>query len=530
MVTPSGGVKDTAPPKVLESFPKNDAVNFQGNKIVVHFDEFFVLTNPAKEVFITPSLPHLPKVQVKKKELVITFNDSLAANTTYTIHFGDAIADLNEGNKLRDFQFVFSTGSFIDSMRIQGTVSDAFTATSRKDILVMLYNSFDDSVVAKQKPVYYARTDANGNFSINHIRQANYKLFALNDKDGNMLYNLPDEEIAFSDSIISVQDSVSFFALKLFKPVAEKQKLLSATCISPGKVQLAFAKPLTNFSAKVEGDSVQPVFYNSKHDTAFYFSTQLKVDSLKMFWNDSNWKDTITVTMKNVSKDTSLLKKAEQLNYTCNLSSEKGEKILPFGKPIVFIFEQPIESFMGAYVLFSDTNIFSGKEMPLEVFKDSITQKTKAVFNTKDLLPEHHYSILLHPHIFRNYFDVDNVMSFYEFTTGKKETTGNLNLKITIADSSANYLFRFFLKDGTMEQEQYLNSGTNYFKFENMEPGNYRAIIINDANYNKQWDSGNYWQHKQPEKIVLQKNDIVVRSDWDMDLELVVGGKGLKKK
>ncbi len=200
--TLTGGDKDKVPPVLVKSLPVEKSLNFSGTEIILGFDEFVQLNNINSLFFSSPPLIEKPEFKLKRKNLVIELNEKLFDTTTYTFWFGDAIQDFHEGNPLKNFKFVFSTGNFIDTFEISGKVIDAYTLKNEPDIFVMLYRSYSDSVPLKEKPYYAVKTDTAGNFTIDFIKPGKYKIFALKDNDADFLFNLPNEKIAFLDSFI----------------------------------------------------------------------------------------------------------------------------------------------------------------------------------------------------------------------------------------------------------------------------------------------------------------------------------------
>lgn len=193
-VAPTGGPKDVTPPKVLGSYPLNKSTNFKESKVRILFDEYVVLDNPAQQVVISPPMVPFPSFKIKGKELVIEFEDSLRSNTTYTINITAAVKDLTESNVLPDFQYVFSTGDYLDSFIVTGRVVEAEKGELIEGVLVMLYNVLEDSVVYKEKPYYFGRTNKDGSFLIENIKGGQYKVFAVKDENFNLKYDLPNEK------------------------------------------------------------------------------------------------------------------------------------------------------------------------------------------------------------------------------------------------------------------------------------------------------------------------------------------------
>ncbi len=209
-VTPSGGPKDTEPPKFVKSEPPIFSRNFDAEKIKITFNEFIQLKDINNQVIISPPMTIMPEFKLKGKSLVIDIQDELKGNTTYNIFFGSAIVDLTENNPLENFQFIFSTGDVIDSLSIDGQVYNAFDLTPVKNVNIMLYTNNNDTIVFDSlpyfvRPYYMTKTDESGNFSLKNLADQPYKIFALSDMNGNMIYDQPSELIGFiNDTIVPI--------------------------------------------------------------------------------------------------------------------------------------------------------------------------------------------------------------------------------------------------------------------------------------------------------------------------------------
>ena len=200
---PSGGAKDTIPPYIVDIRPYPGATNFtrEKAKIVFSFNEYVSIKNP-KSIYLSPPQAKPPKSKIKGKSLVITFEDALEENTTYTLNLGDAIVDNNESNFFPGFTYVFSTGEKIDSMFVTGTVQDCNTLLPMKGVTVMIYKDHSDSAVFLSRPYAAAKTDDWGYFVIPFIQDTLYRIYAVADADGNNIYDPDQDRIGFIDSLI----------------------------------------------------------------------------------------------------------------------------------------------------------------------------------------------------------------------------------------------------------------------------------------------------------------------------------------
>jgi len=198
--SPTGGPKDITPPKIVESKPGNYSTNFSSKRIEITFDEFVQLKNIYNELIISPPLKERPENKLKGKSLVVDLNNELKENTTYTLNFGNAIADNNEGNVLANFEFVISTGDYVDSLSVTGKLVNAFNLKPEKDpVFIMLHENLKDSAPYFEIPSYIGKTNKDGAFAINNIKADTFRIFALKDANLNLLFDA-NEKIAFVDS------------------------------------------------------------------------------------------------------------------------------------------------------------------------------------------------------------------------------------------------------------------------------------------------------------------------------------------
>jgi len=157
---PTGGPRDSLPPELVNALPKLMTTNFKGNKIILNFNEYIDVQDVSTNLLVSPFPKTNPTVDYKLKTVTVKLKDSLIDNTTYTINFGNAIKDNNEGNPFRNFTYVFSTGKTIDSLQISGNVIIAQTGKADSTIIALLYRNADDSAVQKIKPNYIAKLDS----------------------------------------------------------------------------------------------------------------------------------------------------------------------------------------------------------------------------------------------------------------------------------------------------------------------------------------------------------------------------------
>ena len=203
MQPPLGGPRDSLPPQVLREQPENLTRNFRGKNITLQFNEYVQVENAFENVIVNPTQESSPNITSRLTTVNIRLRDTLEPNTTYTIQFGNAIKDVNEGNPLKNYSYVFSTGNTIDSLTLTGNVTIAQTGKIDSTLIVMLHRNLADSAVAKQRPRFYTKLDKNGNFRFDNLPPGKFRIYALKD-EGFKRYTDGKTVFAFADSAVTL--------------------------------------------------------------------------------------------------------------------------------------------------------------------------------------------------------------------------------------------------------------------------------------------------------------------------------------
>lgn len=251
MMAPSGGLKDTLPPVLLKAAPEDSSLNFSGKKIELHFDEYVDLENYYQTLIISPVPREMPTVTRKLKTITINLKDSLEPNTTYTFDLSKTVKDLNEGNKMEGYVYLFSTGNYIDSLELTGRVIIAETGLPDSTLTVMLHTNGVDSSVIKNKPRYITRTDRNGYFRFRHLPKGNYWPYAIKDEGGQYKYMDTRQLFAFTDTSIQVtgatEDSLTLYAFSI-----PEQKEAAKTAAPPPRTGRGAAENRLKFTTSAD--------------------------------------------------------------------------------------------------------------------------------------------------------------------------------------------------------------------------------------------------------------------------------------
>lgn len=317
-VPPTGGPRDSIPPKLVAALPEYGAKNFKGNKITLVFDEYITLENPYEKLTYSPTPKINPNAEGKLKTITVKLKDTLEENTTYSIDFGEAIKDINENNILKNFSYTFSTGAYIDSAYLTGKVIIAETGKVDSTMIAVLHQQMDDSAVAKQKPRYYTRLKGDGSFIFRNLRPGQYNVFAIKDADGGKKYDQSSELIAFLNSPINIGTDTS----TLLYAFEEEQEVKPATksTAKPAATNKKGEDKRLKFSNNLEGgrqDLLSTLILTTEHPMK-------ELDSSKIRFTDKDFKAITGFTLNKDSTGKQLIIKYPWTENTAyNLILEK---------------------------------------------------------------------------------------------------------------------------------------------------------------------------------------------------------------
>ena len=288
IVPPSGGPKDTIPPKLVNAVPRNGILKFSGKLITFTFDEYVEIKDKEKNLVINPNPKNTPTIDYKLKVVTVRLRDTLQPNTTYTINFGNAIRDVNEGNILRNFSYVFSTGSYLDSLEFSGRVLMAVSGKPDSTLIVILHRNLDDSAVAKERPRYVTTIDSLGNFTFRHLAPGTYKVYALRDEGGGKQYTSKSQVFGFLDSAVVVQPITQPVVIFAYAEENEKKPTTKKTAT----VSTDNKKPSDKDKRLVVTTNLAGGVFDVLDTFEINFGTPLKTfDSAKFRFTDEHFND-----------------------------------------------------------------------------------------------------------------------------------------------------------------------------------------------------------------------------------------------
>jgi hypothetical protein len=234
IIPPQGGPRDSLPPVLLKATPGDSTRNFTGNKITFTFDEFIELQDIQGNINVSPSPKINPAVDYKLNTITVKLKDSLESNTTYSINFGNAIKDFNEGNPAKGLTYTFSTGKYIDSLELSGKVILAENGKTDTTLIIMLHTNPDDSAVVKERPRYIVKQDGNGNFIFKNLPPKTFYLYALKDEGGTRRYLESKQLFAFADKPVVIDGKTEPVTLYAYAVKQTTQQLLSLPNLNIG--------------------------------------------------------------------------------------------------------------------------------------------------------------------------------------------------------------------------------------------------------------------------------------------------------
>ncbi|MFK8297765.1 Ig-like domain-containing protein [Capnocytophaga cynodegmi] len=507
--SPTGGPKDEKPPVLLFAEPKSGVTQFNRNRIRLIFDEFVVIKDLRKQLIISPPMENFPIISPMSasKKLDISILDTLKPNTTYVFNFGSSIQDYNEGNPYSDFKYVFSTGNFVDSLKIKGKIKDAYKPKPDNFVTIMLYEyneNYKDSLVYKDKPTYVTNTlDSLETFELNYLRKGKYILVALKDKNSNYRFDQKEDKIAFWNEPISVEDNDTLpsYELTLFKEILN-YKPARPTQVSENRISFGFEGSTDSVQIKpissVKGDFKYIISKEPKKDTLNFWFSPKQSDSLLFVVQKSQKIDTFKVRLKNMKPDSLLIS-----------NSFSGE--LPMGKNFAWKSNIPILKVDTTKIKVFDKDSL---QLPFKTKLDKDKLEYSLLFDKKYNTS---YRIEALPEAITDFFGNTNDTLRVNLKTKKLEDYSILKLTIKKELQFPVILQLTNEKGDKTESELYFETAQKEYVFENINPGKYKIRIIEDKNKNKIWDTGNFLKRIQPERILYYPNLVELRANWEVE-------------
>ncbi|KAA6322481.1 hypothetical protein EZS27_027980 [termite gut metagenome] len=559
---PEGGPVDETPPLFTGSTPAANSIENTRKKIILEFNEFIKLENVNEKVVISPPQIQQPEIKPNGKRITVNILDTLKKNTTYTIDFADAISDNNEGNPLGHFTFAFSTGNTIDTMAVSGTVLNASDLEPVKGMLVGLHANLADSVFTSLPFERVSRTDSRGRFTVKGIAPGTYRLYGLKDADQNYAFTQKSEAIAFHDSLIVPRfeermrqdtmwkDSLTIdtiierkythflpdqLLLRSFTEDYYSQYLIKSERLIPHKFSLYFAEkadtlPLIkgiNFDEKdafmveksLNNDTIHYWIKDSltyRRDTLMLAVSYLYTDTLDKLTPRT---DTLKLAIRKTERNNTSLSRKKKDNKEetpplptvfLNMNAQVPSPMDVYNY-ITLLFDEPLDSCNVSAMRIRHKVDTLWENVPLKFERDSIGLRKYYVYC--DWVPKEEYEFETDSLAFTAIYGLHTNKMKKSFKVRSLDDYGAIYFNVTGANMPA-FVELLDKRDKVIQKVPVID---NKADFNYLNPGTYCARLIEDANGNGVWDTGNYAEKRHPEKVYYYPQMLELKSLWELE-------------
>ena len=577
MGQPDGGWYDDTPPRVVHTDPADKGTGVKSKKVTITFDEFIKLEDATSKVVISPPQIEPADIKASGKKIVVELKDSLMDNTTYTIDFSDAISDNNEGNPMGNYTYSFSTGERIDTFEVSGNVLDATNLEPIKGILVGLYDDLSDTVFARKPFIRVSRTDSRGRFVIRGIAPGTYRVYALQDADGNYIYSQKSEMLAFShetfnpyakpdirqdtvwrdtlriDSIIRTPYTHFYpddIVLRAFTALQTDRYLVKSERAEPNKL---------NFYFSYGNDSLPQLRgLNFNSDSAFVVDSNLKNDTITYWIKDTTLINTDSLTLEarylitdstgTLVMQTDTLEMIPKMSYERRMKQEEKEnekwlkeqeKKKKKGEAYDSIMPlKPLEpQISGGGTITPEQNIFFTMPTPLQKCDtsaihlyskiDTLWYKSRFEWlpvpgNIKkfelraEWRPDIEYSLEVDSAAFVDIYGLVSKSIKQGIKVSSNDEFGSLIVNVSGQRDSVTVIVQLLGSNDNVQKEAKVVDGAAEFFY--LKAGKYYLKAFVDNNDNGLWDTGDYYADLQPEDVYYYPKEVECKEKWDITI------------
>jgi uncharacterized protein (DUF2141 family) len=497
----TGGPQDTAPPVLLEAEPPQLSTRFTGRRIVLHFDERVKVVDAVRQLLISPPLASAPELHVQGgNAVVIELKEALAPATTYSFNLGDAVVDLTEGNPATGLTYVMSTGDQLDSGAVAGRVMHAASGKPAAGVQVLLHAAEDTAGIRQGRPLYAARTDGEGRFTARHLRNGAYTVHALVDRNGNLRYDLPLEEVAFFDGPVEVPGSKEP-TLWLFQETPAAQQVMDQR-VGPDRdwrfvMARAAGEPRLRDIDRTGGDLSWAWEFNPTRDSLRAWpddTTALEGRRFELLENGTVL-DTFTYRVR------------EPMPFVL------GARLVWPGNVLRLEAERPLAG--------TDTSRMAvqvgDRQVPVVVVPDTACVRC-ALVNLEDPSGKE-VRIVLYPKALKDiYGSANDTLSLRTAKPGPDQL-GILQLHVVVDSNGIAGPWALMLLDGQERPVRTvtLNDLSQPVVLADLTPGTYGVKLVEDLNGNGKPDPGRLRGGVRPERAWRMGNTLLVRAGWEVE-------------
>jgi hypothetical protein len=467
ITAPTGGKKDTIPPKMVSIDPADSLLNTRVKRIEIHFDEYITVSDVSKEVELSPILAVQPVVTSNNKHVIVKIVDSLLEdNTTYRLSFGKAIKDLHENNPFvgpgkNGYTYTFSTGPYFDSLELKGKVINAATGfPDTGGVYVVLYAAKEkDSAVVKHKPKYVTKANAKGEYVFKGLPGRTFSIYAIKDVNNNLIYDGPlaGEMIAFYDRTVTPGDtSLKPVQLRLFSEVVD--------------------------TANKNTDSLKKVADSIAKDSGFKRKNK----------DNANTSYSVNLDTTNVNKRTFDITKPINLAFNKTTQVNKDKITLAYDSSGVSVAAgvSIIEDSVRPLIY----HIYPGSPGDMQWQEDKV------------------YTLRLAKGFAKDTAGKDLMPSRYTFRSQEDDDYGKIQMHLPTKYFDTHFVLMVTTDKDTVYQKSVLDTIVNLVR---LKPGKYKFRIIVDKNGNGKWDTGDLFAKQQPEEVIPYSEELKLRPGFE---------------
>lgn len=510
----SGGDRDLDPPVLLFADPPHLSTDQQVDRIRLTFDERIRLDNVRDNLLISPPIDPRPVVRiVGPRTIQISIDAPLQPNTTYSFVIGDAVKDLTEGNVAASEPYVFSTGAYVDSLAIAGSVVNAFSGAAEKDAMVLAYHSTDTSTFTSGRPSYATRTDVNGSFVLRHLRSGEYVIRALRDRNSNYRYDLPNEEIAFLDQAVfavPLDSAISLQRLRMFQEASAEQQVREVKVIPDGALRLVFAKPAETIEvrdlARTGGTLEWWAQWGNARDTVHLWPSDTTALSQGSY----------RISTEEGIVDTVRYRPIEKMPFFTSVGASLIEKI--DGALITLRSGRPIASIDTARIVILRDSI----PLPFSAALDTINKRTLHL--KAPIRPGDQVVLQVFPRAITDIYDRHNDTLITGLGRAAEGSSATLRIAVKMNEiAEGPFILQLLDQQGNVRREALMDDAEDVITWEKLPPGIANLRLIEDLDRSGRWDTGVLSDRRQPERVWRHQEPVNLRAGWEIELDWSIG-------
>lgn len=537
---PTGGPKDTIPPVLVKATPPDETINFDASQLELIFSEDVILNSPKEQLIVTPTIGKEYEIRARKNTVVLEFTEPLQDSTTYTFNFRETVQDITEKNPVRNLTLAYSTGDYIDSLSISGTIYNMLRGKEVSEATVALHVKNDTFSIFEDPAVYFTKTNKQGRFQINHLKPGEYFVYAFQDKNRNIVINSRNESYGFLSQNQQLTENIDSVRIGLVNLDAGPLKMTSARPYNT-YFNIRTTKNLRTFKlTATDSTDLVYAFGDDQANIKLYDTTEKDSIQIHVLAIDSidNAIDT-TLYAKFLTREVT----PEEFRMTVTQTSLIGYKgqltaTIQFSKPVGHITFDSIyfqidsltrvnlnpENFTWAELtreltlnLKMDPTLFINGEENGNPRRRQAAQPAAA--QEREMIKLNELNLRASAFISIEHDSSETVVQ--NIRPLNEQDLSVINVGIRTNEES-------FIVQLIDNQYKVIRQVRNQHRvrFADVVPGEYQIRLIIDRNQNGRWDPGNYFENQEPEQVVYYRGADGTTSIKGVKANWEIGGDG----